>query len=101
MEGELSQNPEKPLPHVSNLKVFSDTEYLVIDDSSRRNLEITWNLKDGSTQYTLLETLQNTKTAMGSRLLRNRLMYPLTDVEKIKQWEFDDCRNPEDIVLLG
>lgn len=79
-----TQNPEKPLPHVSNLKVFSDTEYLVIDDSSRRNLEITWNLKDGSTQYTLLETLQNTKTAMGSRLLRNRLMYPLTDVEKIK-----------------
>lgn len=80
-----TQNQDKIFPQVTALKTFSDREYVTIDDSSRRNLEITWNLKDGSTQYTLLETLQNTKTAMGSRLLRNRLMYPLTDVEKIKQ----------------
>lgn len=79
-----TQNQDKIFPQVTALKTFSDTEYVTIDDSSRRNLEITWNLKDGSTQYTLLETLQNTQTSMGSRLLRNRLMYPLTNVEKIR-----------------
>ena len=79
-----TQNQDKIFPQVTALKIFSDSEYVTIDDSSRRNLEITWNLKDGSTQYTLLETLQNTQTSMGSRLLRNRLMYPLTNVEKIR-----------------
>ena len=79
-----TQNQDKIFPQVTALKTFSDSEYVTIDDSSRRNLEITWNLKDGSTQYTLLETLQNTQTSMGSRLLRNRLMYPLTNVEKIR-----------------
>lgn len=79
-----TQNQDKIFPQVTALKTFSDREYVTIDDSSRRNLEITWNLKDGSTQYTLLETLQNTQTSMGSRLLRNRLMYPLTNVEKIR-----------------
>ncbi|MBO5401166.1 MAG: DNA mismatch repair protein MutS [Spirochaetaceae bacterium] len=79
-----TQNQDKIFPQVTALKTFSDREYVTIDDSSRRNLEITWNLKDGSTQYTLLETLQNTQTSMGSRLLRNRLMYPLTNVAKIR-----------------
>lgn len=79
-----TQNQDRTFPQVTTLKTFSDSEYVTIDDSSRRNLEITWNLKDGSTQYTLLETIQNTQTSMGSRLLRNRLMYPLTNVEKIR-----------------
>lgn len=79
-----AQNQECKFPQVTTLKIFSDSEFVIIDDSSRRNLEITWNLKDGTTQFTLLETILNTQTAMGSRLLRNRLMYPLTDVEKIK-----------------
>ena len=79
-----AQNQECRFPQVTTLKIFSDSEFVIIDDSSRRNLEITWNLKDGTTQFTLLETILHTQTAMGSRLLRNRLMYPLTDVEKIK-----------------
>jgi len=79
-----AENPDKRFPQITTLKIYSDSEFVIIDDSSRRNLEITWNLKDGSTQYTLLETIQHTQTAMGSRLLRNRLMYPLCDVEKIK-----------------
>lgn len=79
-----TQNPSRIFPQVTNLKILTDEAFLTIDDSSRRNLEITWNLKDGTTQFSLLETLQYTQTAMGSRLLRNRLMYPLRDVEKIR-----------------
>ncbi|MGP1586793.1 MAG: DNA mismatch repair protein MutS [Treponemataceae bacterium] len=71
------------LPHITNLKVYSDSEFLVIDDSSRRNLEITSNLHDGSKNYSLIETVSNTKTPMGRRLLFNWFMYPLTDKEQI------------------
>ena len=78
-----AQNPDVIFPQVTDLKILTDKEYVIIDDSSRRNLEITWNLKDGTTQYTLLETLQFTQTAMGSRLLRKRLMYPLRNVNEI------------------
>ena len=78
-----AQNPDIIFPQVTDLKILTDKEYVIIDDSSRRNLEITWNLKDGTTQYTLLETLQFTQTAMGSRLLRKRLMYPLRNVNEI------------------
>ena len=38
-------------PHVSAIKVYRDSEFVVIDDSSRRNLEIAANLSDGSTNY--------------------------------------------------
>lgn len=79
-----AQNPKGLFPQIINLKILTDNDFVTIDDSSRRNLEITWNLKDGTTQFTLLETLQFTQTAMGSRLLRNRLMYPLRDVVKLK-----------------
>lgn len=79
-----AQNPKGLFPQIINLKILTDNDFVTIDDSSRRNLEITWNLKDGTTQFTLLETLQFTQTAMGSRLLRNRLMYPLRDVAKLK-----------------
>lgn len=77
-------NPDSPFPQVVSLKSCSDSEFVLIDESSRRNLEIVNNLRDGTIQYSLLETLQYTVTAMGSRLLRNRLFYPLRDVEKIQ-----------------
>ena len=84
-----AQNPKGLFPQIINLKILADNDFVTIDDSSRRNLEITWNLKDGTTQFTLLETLQFTQTAMGSRLLRNRLMYPLRDVVKLKHRQND------------
>ncbi len=71
------------LPHVTSLKIFSDTDYVAIDDSSRKNLEIVNNLRDGTIQYTLLETVLHTNTAMGKRLLYSWFMYPLKSVEKI------------------
>ena len=55
-----------------------------MDDSSRRNLEITENMRDGTIQYSLLECVNFSKTAMGSRLLRNWLLFPLTKAAQIK-----------------
>ena len=79
----LKKTASTNAPHVSGIKVYRDTDYVVMDDSSRRNLEIVANLRDGSTQYSLLECVSHTQTAMGKRLLRQWLLYPLTDSKKI------------------
>ncbi len=73
------------LSHIKNLQVYSDSHHVLIDDSSRRNLELTTNLRDGTFQYSLLETVLYTKTAMGSRLLRNYFMYPCTSIKQINK----------------
>ncbi len=77
-------NPSDVLPQITDITLLTDSRYVIIDESSRRNLEITANLRDGTREYSLIETLWYTCSAMGSRLLRSRLSYPLTDVEAIR-----------------
>ena len=79
----LEKTTNTAVPHVDGIRVYRDSEYVVIDDSSMRNLEVTANLRDGSAQYSLLECVNYTKTAMGNRMLRSWLLYPLTDLKKI------------------
>lgn len=69
--------------HIKGITVYKDSEFVIMDDSSRRNLEITANIRDGSIQYTLLECVNNAKTAMGGRLIRDWLSFPLTDEKEI------------------
>ena len=78
-------SPDAPIPQIRNIRILDDNDFVIMDDSSRRNLEITSNLRDGTSLYTLLETINYTVTAMGSRLLRNRLIYPLRSVALIKK----------------
>ena len=80
----LRKTTNSDSPHVSGIKIYRESEYVIIDDSSRRNLEITNNLQDASVQYTLLETVGNALTAMGKRLIRLWLFSPLKDVDKIR-----------------
>lgn len=72
-------------PHVSSIKVYSDNQFVIMDDSSRRNLEITQNLRDGTFHFSLLECLSHTETAMGKRMLRNWLLYPLRNLSEIQE----------------
>ena len=80
-----TNSPDAPIPQIRNIRILDDNNFVIIDDSSRRNLEITTNLRDGTSLYTLLETINYTVTAMGSRLLRNRLIYPLRNAELVQK----------------
>ena len=80
----LEKTTNTVLPHISSIRVYSDSEYLIMDDSSRRNLEVISNMREGGTQFTLLECVDFTKTAMGGRLLRNWLLFPLTNLRQIE-----------------
>ena len=79
----LEKTTNSSVPHVSSITVYHDSQYLIIDDSSRKNLEIVTNLRDGSSLFTLLECVNHSQTAMGSRMIRSWLLYPLTDVSEI------------------
>lgn len=79
----IEKTTNAPVSHISGISVYQDSQFVIIDDSSRRNLEITFNLRDGTSSYTLLESVSNTKTAMGSRLLRSWLSFPLTNENEI------------------
>ncbi|MCQ2588816.1 MAG: DNA mismatch repair protein MutS [Treponema sp.] len=80
----LAKTTNVNLPHVNSIQIYSDNEYLILDDSSRKNLEITENMRDGTSQYTLLECVNFTKTAMGCRKIRNWLQFPLTKLNQIE-----------------
>ncbi len=80
----LEKTTNALLPHISSIRVYSDSEFLIMDDSSRRNLEVISNMREGGTQFTLLECVDFTKTAMGGRLLRNWILFPLTNLRQIE-----------------
>ncbi len=84
----LEKTTNASLPHIKSIKKYSDSDFLIIDDSSRRNLEVTENLRDGTSNYTLFECVNFTKTAMGCRLLRNWLLFPLTNLSQIENRQF-------------
>lgn len=71
------------LTHLNKLTYLDSSKSLFIDTYTLRNLEITRNLRDGGKKDTLYDVLDFTKTAMGSRLLRKWLEYPLLNPKKI------------------
>ncbi|MBQ1809390.1 MAG: DNA mismatch repair protein MutS, partial [Selenomonas sp.] len=73
------------LTHLNQLNFLDASENLVIDTYTLRNLEITRNLRDGGKKDTLLDVLDFTQTAMGSRLLKKWLEYPLLNILPINQ----------------
>ena len=75
--------------HLADSPVHSATLYaagdrLVLDDAAVRNLELVSTL-DGERRGSLLHLLDETKTSMGARTLRARLLEPLTDIERIRR----------------
>lgn len=71
------------LPHIRKLSRERREDAVILDATSRRNLEIDTNLM-GGTQHTLAWVMDRTATAMGARELRRWLNRPLRDVETVK-----------------
>ena len=73
------------LKHIMGLRFYEKTNFMRISDHTRRNLELVRSLRDNSTEGTLLSVLDETKTPMGSRLLRTYLLAPLLDKGEIEK----------------
>ncbi|HET8701388.1 MAG TPA: DNA mismatch repair protein MutS [Nitrococcus sp.] len=71
------------LPHIRGLRVEAREEGIILDATSRRNLELEFNLS-GTSEHTLLWVLDSAVTGMGSRLLRRWINRPLRDQEQLR-----------------
>jgi DNA mismatch repair protein MutS len=79
----LRETQRGALAHLEGLTYYGEDQYMVLDGTAQRNLELVRSLRDGTTRGTLLGVLDMTRTAMGGRLLRRRLLQPLMDVGAI------------------
>ncbi len=73
----LEDTQKSNLGNISSLKKYASENFMVLDLSSRKNLELTANARDGGKKGSLLWVLDKTKTSMGARLLRKWIEQPL------------------------
>ncbi|MBX7044883.1 MAG: DNA mismatch repair protein MutS [Ignavibacteria bacterium] len=73
----LNETQKNNLPHLKKITNYNFTDYIILDPSTKRNLEITSSLAEGGREGTLISILDKTQTAMGGRLLKKWVSRPL------------------------
>lgn len=81
--GYLKHTQKGNVTHIKKLYKYNADKSVVLDRATINNLEIFKTLRDGSNKGSLVSALDNTKTSMGSRLLKRWLTYPLSDINQI------------------
>ncbi len=79
-----SETHHEGIRHVETLQPYALDEYLRLDESTVRNLELVANSLDGKARGSLLGVIDKTSTPMGGRLLKKWLLYPLVDISAIE-----------------
>lgn len=97
----LELNQKQSLSHFHTIGVYSTSDYLEIDSSTLRNLDLIYNFSTGSeVSGTLFWVLQHTKTSMWKRLLRENILRPLkNEVDIKKRLEFVEIFLQDKILL--
>ena len=81
----LYETQKTSLVHFTHLYPYLTSKYMLLDSSTRRNLELTETLREKQKTGSLLGVLDRTKTAMGGRLLRKYIEQPLIDRAKMER----------------
>lgn len=79
----LMDTQKNSLEHINTIKKISSDDYVKIDASTNKNLEITSTMRGGSRRGSLLWLMDKTVTSMGGRLLKKWIEEPLCDINKI------------------
>jgi DNA mismatch repair protein MutS len=80
----VRETQKQKLEHISKIESYRLDHYLMVDNISCRNLELIQNIRSGTRKGTLIGIIDRTATAMGARLLRRWIRYPLVETEEIK-----------------
>ena len=96
----ITKNKMMNLSHLQKAIIKENNKYLKMDIHTKRNLELTETLRLKQRQYSLLWLLDKTKTAMGSRLLKNYIENPLIDKEEINK-RYDIVEKLEEEFILA
>jgi DNA mismatch repair protein MutS len=81
----LNETQPASLQLLEGLATYSLSEFMTLDEATRRNLELTETIRGGSSQGSLLEVVDHAITPMGRRLVHQWVSKPLLDVERIRQ----------------
>lgn len=81
----LTETQKTALSHMTTIRPYAADTFMLIDSSSRRNLELVETLREKQKRGSLLWVLDKTKTAMGARTLRSYVEQPLIDAEEINR----------------
>jgi len=81
----IQETQKASLGHIKRLQAFENQEFMSLDGSTKRNLELITSIQEGGTEGTLISILDDTHTAMGGRLLRKWIMRPLKRLKPISR----------------
>ncbi len=79
----LKDTQKSNLAHITKIAIYNPSEYMYLDLSTKRNLEILYTIQEGQSEGSLISVLDKTKTAMGARLLKKWINAPLRNKEQI------------------
>src|SRR5262249_34248910 len=80
----VRQTLKTEVNHLTEIRWVAEGAHLILDTATMRNLELVRNLQDGGVWGSLLFVLDKTQTSMGARLLKNWILYPLSQEPEIK-----------------
>jgi DNA mismatch repair protein MutS len=80
----VRETQKQKIELLTRLETYALGQYLLVDDLSCRNLELEKNIRSGTRRGTLIGIIDHTKTAMGARLLKSWMRYPLIKIEDIQ-----------------
>jgi DNA mismatch repair protein MutS len=80
----VNETQNGQVDHIKNIQIHDFSNFMVLDHSTRRNLELIFTLSEGSKEGTLISILDKTCTSMGGRLFKQWLLRPLKQLDPIK-----------------
>jgi len=95
----LQETQKANLSHLNKVALYNPSDYMLLDHSTKRNLEIIFSMQDGGREGSLISILDKTETAMGGRLLKKWVSAPLKKLEPIlaRQNAVDEFVNKKEI----
>ena len=79
----LNETQRSQLAQITSIRAYSTANFMVLDQFTRRNLELTETIRSRKSEGSLLGVLDRTVTAMGARLLRSWISQPLLDLKRL------------------
>lgn len=80
----VTTNHKQTMSHIRSLEVYKNSSFMELDATTRRNLELTASLREGKKEGSLLGIIDQCRTAMGKRTIRQWLEQPLRDLAMIE-----------------
>jgi DNA mismatch repair protein MutS len=81
----IKETQKADLTNITSIKIYNPSDYMLMDSATIRNLELIENIRNRERKGSLLSVIDRTETAMGARLLKQRLLQPLSSVKDIQK----------------